>query len=232
MRHVDAGEALTRSAPWQGGSPSNSGGSRDRGRGRNRSPEKGDDADGVRDRSREREREPPRDPQGGARPWKVVLDALIGEGKLGAGELDERSLAPLEGMKPEDANAAMERFGEANLGKITNKSSFLAGIIRRIQEEGGSTDLIQALDSMPHPVRSRLRELVDQGRLRPGDLESRVTTAMRDLPVEVALEAVDRYQQASGAARSGGAQQRGVVAAEPPRRAGAALSGKSSPKQR
>lgn len=64
--------------------------------------------------------------------------------------------------------------------------------MRRIQEEG-STDLIKSIDAFPRPLRNKLTELVDNGTIKPGDLESRVTTALRELPIELALEALDRY---------------------------------------
>lgn len=75
---------------------------------------------------------------------------------------------------------------------IQKKGPFLSGIMRRIQDEG-STDLIKSIDSFPRPLRKKLEELVENGTIRPGDLESRVTTALRELPMELALEALDRY---------------------------------------
>ena len=86
--------------------------------------------------------------------------------QLSATELDESALRGFETMKPEDADAAMERFCEANLSRITNKTSFLNGIIRRIQEEG-STDLIQALDTLARPVRNRLQASPDPPSAHP-----------------------------------------------------------------
>ena len=73
----------------------------------------------------------------------------------------------------------VDRFSEANLQRINNKSSFMGGIIRRIKEEGGSTDLLGALDAMPRRVRDKLDALRAEGRLKAGDLESRVTSALK-----------------------------------------------------
>ena len=55
----------------------------------------------------------------------------------------------------------MQRFCEANFARISNKSGFLMGIIRRIQTDGpdrGSGDL----DELPRSVRYRLRDLMDE----------------------------------------------------------------------
>ena len=41
------------------------------------------------------------------------------------------------------------------------------------------------------------QDLIKDGRLKSGDLESRVTSAMRDLPTDLALDAIERYQQAN-----------------------------------
>lgn len=58
------------------------------------------------------------------------------------------------------AENVIQRFSEANFSRINNKSGFLMGIIRRIQQDGpdkGSGDL----DILPRPVRHKLKDLID-----------------------------------------------------------------------
>ena len=72
----------------------------------------------------------------------------------------------------------LDRFEEANLDKITNLGAFLTGIARRVAAEG-SADLTRCLDMLPRPLRHTLGKMMDDGRLKKGDLESRVATALR-----------------------------------------------------
>ena len=63
-------------------------------------------------------------------------------------------------MTEGEAECAVQRFSEANFSRISNKSGFFMGIIRRVKEDGpdkGSGDL----DILPRPVRYRLRDLLD-----------------------------------------------------------------------
>jgi hypothetical protein len=144
------------------------------------------------------------------------LDALLAkEGK----EVDARVYAEIDEMRAEDAEAVLARLEEVNLSKVTNTSSFLSSIVRRVKDEG-SSDLTRCLDVLPRPLRHSFMRLMDEGRLRKGDLESRVATALRvraelwrarragrlrgcarmrarvhtqDMPVELAQAAVDSY---------------------------------------
>ena len=55
----------------------------------------------------------------------------------------------------------MARFAEANFGRVSNKSGFLMGIIRRVQQDGpdrGNEDL----DLLPRSVRYRMSELIEE----------------------------------------------------------------------
>jgi hypothetical protein len=49
------------------------------------------------------------------------------------------------------------------------------------------------LDDLPRPVRKAFEALEAEGRLKKGDLESRVAQALRDLPVDLAVKCVERY---------------------------------------
>ena len=81
-------------------------------------------------------------------------------------------------MTEGEAECAVQRFSEANFSRISNKSGFFMGIIRRVKEDGpdkGSGDL----DILPRPVRYRLRDLLDDvsavtsaGSLQPGHADS------------------------------------------------------------
>ena len=59
------------------------------------------------------------------------------------------------GLSEEYADCAIARFAEANFSRISNKSGFLMGIIRRVQDDGpdrGNEDL----DLLPRSVRTCL----------------------------------------------------------------------------
>lgn len=71
-----------------------------------------------RDRSRSR----------GGDGWRSRLDRLIADGAVGEKELDAVVFEELERMKPSDADACVDRFAEANLTNIHNKSNFFMGV--------------------------------------------------------------------------------------------------------
>ena len=93
-------------------------------------------------------------------------------------EIDARVYDEIERLRPDDAEAVLARFEEANLSKITNTGAFLTGIVRRVSEEG-SSDLTRCIDALPRQLRNSFLRLMDEGRLKKGDLESRVATALR-----------------------------------------------------
>lgn len=86
--------------------------------------------------------------------------------------------AELGALSAEDAAAVLDRFAESNLSNVKNPGSFLTGIIRRISAEG-SDDLMNCLNKLSRPLQKSLTRLMDDGRLRKGDLESRVATQLR-----------------------------------------------------
>lgn len=61
----------------------------------------------------------------------------------------------------------------------------------------GSADLFNMLDDLPRSVRKAFEALEADGRLRKGDLESRVAHALRDMPIDLAVTCVERYGQSS-----------------------------------
>ena len=63
------------------------------------------------------------------------------------------------------ADCAMARFSEANFSRISNKSGFLMGIIRRVQEDG--PDRGSDLDMLHRSVRYRMTELIEEVSLQP-----------------------------------------------------------------
>lgn len=70
------------------------------------------------------------------------------------------------------------------------------GIIRRIQQDGpdkGSGDL----DILPRPVRHKLKDLIDGGRLRRSEIDMRMCRALSDLPSDLGVEAVEKFSIAN-----------------------------------
>jgi hypothetical protein len=103
------------------------------------------------------------------------MEALLAKERK---DVDAKVLDEIDDMRIEDAEAVLARLEEVNLAKVTNTTSFLSSIVRRVKEEG-SSDLTRCLDQLPRPLRNSLMRLMDEGRLRKGDLESRVATALR-----------------------------------------------------
>ncbi len=82
-------------------------------------------------------------------------------------------------MAEGEAECAVQRFSEANFSRISNKSGFFMGIIRRVKEDGpdkGSGDL----DILPRPVRYRLRDLLDDVSASFGSTLSKVFARLRN----------------------------------------------------
>ena len=59
------------------------------------------------------------------------------------------------------ADCAVQRFSEANFGKINNKNGFLMGIIRRVKADGPDRSGGD-LDSLSRPIRYKLHDLIDE----------------------------------------------------------------------
>lgn len=70
---------------------------------------------------------------------QAKLDRLYDNGVLRKGDIDSYTMDALTALTSDLADCAMNRFCEANFSRITNKSGFLMGIIRRVQVEGPSS---------------------------------------------------------------------------------------------
>ena len=183
------------------------------------SPAGDGDGDARAPRSRSRSRSPAgrpaSPPKGGADgggdapandaapgPWKATLDALIADGKIREGELDTATFDALAALPAEQAALAVSRFADSNFSRINNKSGFLMGIVRRIQDEaadGPGAPPGAALDLLTGDladVRAKLQAMIDDGRLGGSDIDRRMAKALADLGPRLADEAVEKFGQA------------------------------------
>eukprot|EP00803_Ostreobium_quekettii_P005242 evm.model.scf_2080.2 EVM.evm.TU.scf_2080.2 scf_2080:2183-3772(-) len=120
------------------------------------------------------------------------LDKLIDHGYLRPTDIDSFTIEQLADLGEEMADNVIQRFSEANFSRINSKSGFLMGIIRRIQQDGpdkGCGDL----EILPRPVRHKLRDLIDAGRLRRSEIDMRMCRALAELPSDLGIEAVDKF---------------------------------------
>ncbi|KAK9824242.1 hypothetical protein WJX72_008888 [[Myrmecia] bisecta] len=142
-------------------------------------------------------RERSRSRSGSARgDWKKQLERLVDRGLVNRRDLDESVMEALEDLDDDLAENAVQRFGEANFGRITNKSGFLMGIVRRIKEDGPDGGTAN-LDILSRSVRHRLRDLIDDGRMSKEEVDQRMCRALAELPSDRGLEAVDKFAMAN-----------------------------------
>jgi hypothetical protein len=178
------------------------------------SPARDGDGDGrpARSRSRSRSRSPAgraaaapatSPPKDGGAPaaWRAKLDDLIAAGSVRSGELDTATFDALAALPADQATLAVERFAESNFSRINNKSGFLMGIVRRIQDEaadgpGGGGSALDLLSGDLSDVKAKLQAMIDDGRLGAGDIDRRMTKALADLGPRLADEAVEKFGQA------------------------------------
>ena len=199
-------------------------------RSRSRSRSNGDGRDGA-DRSRSRsnpkdddkeappaaaegERKPNDDEprkDGGGKPaptdWRTNLEDLVSEGYLREGDIDAAAHDALAALPKESADLAVQRLRESSLARVTNKSGFLLGIIRRLGDAdggrgGGGGDDGDAIAHLAekrdfHHVGRKLQEMVSEGRISNGDVDRRLARALGDLGPRLAEEAVDKFAQAN-----------------------------------
>jgi Heterogeneous nuclear ribonucleoprotein Q acidic domain len=72
---------------------------------------------------------------------QAKLDRLYDNGVLRKGDIDSYTYDALEALSSDLADCAMNRFCEANFSRITNKSGFLMGIIRRVQVDASQRNV-------------------------------------------------------------------------------------------
>ena len=139
--------------------------------------------------------------------WKTNLENLVSEGYLREGDIDAAAHDALAALPKESADLAVQRLRESSLARVTNKSGFLLGIIRRLGNDdggrgGGGGDDGDAIAHLAekrdfHHVGRKLQEMVSEGRISNGDVDRRLARALGDLGPRLAEEAVDKFAQAN-----------------------------------
>ena len=177
---------------------------RDARRSRSRTPPRRDD---DRSRSRSAPAGGDGDGAGAGTEWRRRLDSLESLGHVRPGEVDDATIAALAALEPASAELAVARFAESNFARITNKSGFLMGIIRRVKDEGpggggassGATGAaaLATLTGDFDRVARKLQDMINEGRLADGDVDRRMCKALLDLGPTQADEAVDKFSQAN-----------------------------------
>ena len=127
----------------------------------------------------EKKPEPKKDDKPAPVPWKTNLESLVSEGYLREGDIDAAAHDALAALPEESADLAVQRLRESSLARVTNKSGFLLGIIRRLGDadggRGGGDDgdaiahLAEKRDF--HHVGRKLQEMVSEGRISNGDVD-------------------------------------------------------------
>ena len=173
-------------------------------RSRSRSNPKDDDAKEA-PAAEEKRPEPKKDDKPAPIDWKTNLENLVSEGYLREGDIDAAAHDALAALPQESADLAVQRLRESSLARVTNKSGFLLGIIRRLGDadggRGGGDDgdaiahLAEKRDF--HHVGRKLQEMVAEGRISSGDVDRRLSRALGDLGPRLAEEAVDKFAQAN-----------------------------------
>lgn len=119
----------------------------------------------ARSLSRSRSRSPARGGGGGGGggggdgDWRDELERLYDKGTLRKGDLDERIMSDLEGMRPEEAACVLQRISESDMSRVRNISGFVGGIIRRVKTDGPDKGEAK-LDLLPKSVQRALDDLV------------------------------------------------------------------------
>lgn len=96
--------------------------------------------------------------------WLVTTSRFFKDGVLRSGDLDERCVDSLAAMKQDMAESVIAKFTEANMSKVTNKSGFLMGIIRRVENEVPGKG--PTLHDLPRFIRRKLEDLLEDKRIR------------------------------------------------------------------
>ncbi|KAK3287541.1 hypothetical protein CYMTET_4963 [Cymbomonas tetramitiformis] len=123
------------------------------------------------------------------------LEPMFESGQLTEYDVDERCITAMKDMKEELAHAVLDKFCEANMSRINNKSGFMMGIVRRIELEPPGTG--PDLSDLPRPIRYKLEDIVKERRIRATDIEGRAIAALKELPEDMAHEAIERFSAAN-----------------------------------
>jgi len=119
------------------------------------------------------------------------LEPLFESGQLHERDFDDRCIDALKDLKESLADAVMDKFCEANMSRISNKSGFLMGILRRIEHEPPGTG--PTINDLPRGIRRKIDDLIDDRKIRASDIEGRALTQLLELSDDMAYEAVDRF---------------------------------------
>ena len=180
----------------------------DRSRSRSNPRDDGNDKGAAPAGGDEKKSEPKKDEKPTPIDWKTNLENLVSEGYLREGDIDAAAHDALAALPQESANLAVQRLRESSLARVTNKSGFLLGIIRRLGDAdggrggGGGGDDGDAIAHLAekrdfHHVGRKLQEMVAEGRICNGDVDRRLSRALGDLGPRLAEEAVDKFAQAN-----------------------------------
>lgn len=102
------------------------------------------------------------------------------------------SLETLRTLKEDMCMQVLDKFCEANMSRITNKSGFLMGIVRRIETEPPGSGPTTA--DLPRGIRRRLDDLVDDRRIRASLPPRRDARTHPLLPPHLAHRALSAFQ--------------------------------------
>lgn len=192
----------SRSRSRSNGDGRGGGGSAERSRSRSNPKEDKEEAPAAGDDERKPEAPAKKDEKPPPVHWKTNLESLVSEGYLREGDIDAAAHDALAALPDESANLAVQRLRESSLARVTNKSGFLLGIIRRLGDggDGGRGDDGDAIAHLAekrdfHHVGRKLQEMVSEGRISNGDVDRRLARALGDLGPRLAEEAVDKFAQ-------------------------------------
>mmetsp|Transcript_37804 Transcript_37804/g.106831 ORF Transcript_37804/g.106831 Transcript_37804/m.106831 type:complete len:313 (-) Transcript_37804:177-1115(-) len=108
-------------------------------------------------------------------------------------DLEPNVVKALEALPDRQARCVVTRFCEATFSRISNKSGFLMGIIRRVEQEGVDTFGPADISRLPRRVRNTLHGLLDEGRIATSDLDRRMCQLLESLHEDHAVAAVEKF---------------------------------------
>jgi Heterogeneous nuclear ribonucleoprotein Q acidic domain len=97
-------------------------------------------------------------------------------------------------MPAEEAGCVITRLRDSDLRKVRNFNGFVAGIIRRVQQDGPDRGEGN-MDTLPKPVRNLLEDLIEDRKLERKEVDQRLVRALSQLSERNAEEALKRFGQ-------------------------------------